>query len=173
MQTETQTTSNLTNSPTLHLICGKIAAGKSTLAAKLAREPRTVLISEDEWLAALYPGEMHNLADYVRCTTRLRSVMQGHIEQLLRAGCSVVLDFPANTLSSRSWMKTIITNTQAAHCLHYLEVGDDECRHRLKRRNEEGSHQFTINEEEFNQITQYFVPPTVDEGFNVMLIPSS
>ncbi len=33
-------------SPTLHMLCGKIAAGKSTLAASLASAPRTVLIAD-------------------------------------------------------------------------------------------------------------------------------
>jgi predicted kinase len=39
---------------TLFLMCGKIAAGKSTLAAKLATAPGTILISEDQWLTRLY-----------------------------------------------------------------------------------------------------------------------
>ena len=37
--------------PTLHLVCGKIAAGKSTLANRLANAPATVLISEDYWMS--------------------------------------------------------------------------------------------------------------------------
>jgi predicted kinase len=32
---------------TLHMLCGKIAAGKSTLARQLADVPFTVLLSED------------------------------------------------------------------------------------------------------------------------------
>src|SRR2546427_8227302 len=58
---------------TLHMVCGKIGSGKSTLARQLAAEPGTVLVSEDSWLAGLYPGEMQSVADYVRCSTRLRS----------------------------------------------------------------------------------------------------
>ena len=57
---------------TLHFLCGKIAAGKSTLAATLAAQPGTLLISEDHWLAALYPGEIQGVADYARCAARLR-----------------------------------------------------------------------------------------------------
>jgi predicted kinase len=48
------------------MVCGKIGAGKSTLTRQLAQEPATVLISEDAWLAALYPGEIRELPDYVR-----------------------------------------------------------------------------------------------------------
>jgi len=153
--------------PTLHLVCGKIAAGKSTLTNQLAREPNTVILNEDKLLAALYPGEIQSLADYVRCTTKLRSAIQGLIEDILTAGSSVVLDFPANTFATRSWMKTIITNTSAAHCLHFLDVSDEECKRRLRRRNEEATHQFQTSEAEFDLITQYFVPPTDEEGFNI------
>lgn len=45
---------------TLHLVCGKIAAGKSTLTSELARAQNTVLISEDKWLSTLYPGEIQS-----------------------------------------------------------------------------------------------------------------
>ena len=48
---------------TLHLICGKIAAGKSTLAAELASRPATLLISEDVWLSCLYKDEQKTIDD--------------------------------------------------------------------------------------------------------------
>ena len=167
MKTETPVSAVAPHSPTLHLVCGKIAAGKSTLTSRLASAPNTVLISEDTLLSILYPGEILSLADYVRCTTKLRAAVQGLIVDTLAAGCSVVLDFPANTIASRQWMKTMLAKTSAAHCLHYLDVSDEECKRRLNRRNEESAHQFRTSEAEFDQITQFFVPPTDDEGFHV------
>ena len=44
--------------PTLHLLCGKIASGKSTLANTLAAEHAAIVLSEDHWLAQLYPWTM-------------------------------------------------------------------------------------------------------------------
>ncbi|MEG2632911.1 MAG: AAA family ATPase, partial [Comamonas sp.] len=44
-----------TSPAVLHMLCGKIAAGKSTLARQLAAAPRTVRINEDDWLSSLYP----------------------------------------------------------------------------------------------------------------------
>ncbi|MGC2780747.1 MAG: ATP-binding protein, partial [Bradyrhizobium sp.] len=88
------------NQPVLHLVCGKIAAGKSTLTAELGRRPTTVVVAEDQWLSQLYPGEQNTLADYIRNSSRLRAAMGPHVVALLRAGVSVVLDFPANTLAS-------------------------------------------------------------------------
>lgn len=160
--------STKTHAPTLHMVCGKIASGKSTLTRRLADKPKTLLISEDEWLSRLYPGEINALSDYVRCTARLRDIMGNHIEQLLRAGNSVVLDFPANTPASRDWMRGIFSNAGVAHCLHYLNVTDEECKTRLRRRNEDGSHRFKTSETEFDTITRYFVAPSLDEGFNLV-----
>lgn len=154
--------------PVLYLMCGKAAAGKSTFARQLATRPNSVLIDEDAWLARLYPGEIHDLADYVSCTGRVREILGGHIETLLRQGVSVVLDFPANTSANRLWAKTICENAGVAHELHYFDVSNDICKARLFERNAVRSHSFTLSEDEFDEITRYFVPPSPDEGFNVI-----
>lgn len=152
---------------TLHLLCGKIAAGKSTLARRLASAPATILVSEDDWLSSLYPGEINALEDYVRCSGRLRAVMGPHVAALLRSGRSVVLDFPANTLASRRWMRGIVETSGAAHVLHYLDVPDQVCMARLQRRNLEGDHAYAPTDADFALFTSHFVPPSPDEGFVV------
>ncbi|WP_300298939.1 ATP-binding protein [Ferrovibrio sp.] len=153
--------------PTLHLLCGKIAAGKSTLAANLAAQAGTVLIGEDAWLARLYPDEILTVTDYRRCAARLREAMAPHVENLLGCGLSVVLDFPANTRASRAWMRGIIARSGTAHLLHFLDVPDEICRARLHRRNAAGGHDFAAGDAEFDIITSYFEAPTRDEGFNI------
>ncbi|TCV87419.1 AAA family ATPase [Sulfurirhabdus autotrophica] len=157
------------NNPTLHLLCGKIASGKTTLAEKLSKNIRTILISEDEWLANLYPDQIKNISDYVRCTGLFRNAVSRHIESLLKSGISVVLDFPANTPNTRKWMLNIIKQTGAAHQLHYLNCTDEICKERLRLRNIDGVHQFKTSDAEYEQITKYFVPPSPEEGFNTIL----
>jgi predicted kinase len=151
--------------PTLHMICGKIAAGKSTLARRLADAPAIILISEDVWLSTLYPDEQRTVAEYARNAQRLRTVMGGHIEALLRAGLSVVLDFPANTVANRQWMRGLFEKAGAAHRLHFIDMPDAVCKARLRQRNAAGMHQFTVTDADFDEITGYLVPPSVDEGF--------
>jgi predicted kinase len=150
------------------MVCGKIGSGKSTLAKQLAAQPATVLISEDVWLAQLYPNEIHALADYVRCAGRLRTAMAEHIQTLLFAGVSVVLDFPANTVSTRAWARGIFENANAAHRLHFLDLSDEVCKTRLRARNAAGEHPFETSDDEFDQITRYFVAPSTEEGFTVI-----
>jgi predicted kinase len=157
------------NEATLHLFCGKIAAGKSTLAAGLGLASRTVIVSQDDWLARLYPDEMTTWADYVRCAPRLRDAMEPHLLELLRLGISIVLDFPANTPPTRLWMRRLIDNSGCAHQLHYLDVPDEVCRGRLHARNAAGTHDFTATDADFNLITSYFIAPTPEEGFNVVV----
>lgn len=156
------------NHATLHLLCGKIASGKSTLAATLAKTPGTVVLSEDKWLAALFKESMHSVEDYVHYSAKLRGAIQPHAVALLRAGVSVVLDFPANTPANRQWMMSVVTESGAAHQLHYLEVSDEVCKARLHQRNAQGEHDFAATEAQFDFITRYFVAPAEEEGFNIL-----
>ena len=152
----------------LHMLCGKIAAGKSTLAASLAGAPGTVLIAEDDWLNALFADELVSLPDYVRCSSKLGRIMAPHVAAVLNAGVSVVLDFPANTVEQRRWMRGILATTTAAHQLHLLETPDEVCLARLRARNSRGDHPFAVTEAQFHQFSSHFAAPTPDEGLNVV-----
>lgn len=154
---------------TLYLLCGKMAAGKSTLARTLAARPLTVLIGEDRWNATLYPGEILTIDDYRRCSDRLRAAMGPHVVALLKAGLSVVLDFQANTVAVRRWMRTIIDESGAAHELHLLDLPDAVCKQRLRARNAAGEHPYQPTDDDFDLFTRYFVPPSPEEGFNVVV----
>ena len=113
---------------TLYLVCGKIAAGKSTLARRLAERPATLLITMDHWMSFLFPTENRTIEDFARLSARLRAAMGPHIVDILRHDLSVVLDFPANTVNWRRWMRSLITEADVAHELHVLDVPDTICK---------------------------------------------
>ena len=50
---------------TLIFFCGKMGAGKTTLSLQPAQELNAVLISEDDWLASLYPNEIKDFNEYL------------------------------------------------------------------------------------------------------------
>ena len=155
--------------PTLYLICGRIAAGKSTLAQCLAARPATLLISEDHWTSKLFADDLKTIEDYGRYSARLRAAMGPHVVDILRQGLSVVLDFPANTVRNRNWMRSLISEANVAHELHLLDVPDAICKQRLRERNAAGEHPFQVTEAEYDQFMSYFVPPQPGEGFNVVV----
>lgn len=153
----------------LYLLCGKIASGKSTSAKELSQRPSTILIDMDQWMSILFPTENASVEDFVRLSARLRNALQPLVVDILKSGTSVVLDFPANTTRWRTWMKGIISDAQVSHELHVFQVPDEVCRARLRERNQSGDHAYTVDEAAFDLIGRHFVPPSPDEGFNVII----
>jgi predicted kinase len=153
----------------LIFLCGKMAAGKSTLAKELARRDGAVLIVQDELLDHLFPGEITDIPDFVRCSTRLKNAVGPHVRELLAKGISVVLDFPGNTRAQRAWFRELFERAEAEHELHFVDAPDAVCKRQLRERTKDlppGAPWTT--EAEFDAVTAYFQPPSADEGFNVV-----
>lgn len=154
--------------PKLHLIIGKIASGKSTLAKELGGQCQTVVLSEDEWISGLWDDEIKTIADYVRLSKKLRGLLKDHIVDLLKNDLSVVLDFQANTKESRVWMQELADLGGTESHFHFLDVPDEVCKERLRLRNERGDHEFAASDAQFDHITSFFQPPQEEEGLNVI-----
>ena len=150
-------------------MCGKMAAGKSTLARELARTEGAVLLVQDEFLAKLFPDEIIDIPTFVKYSTRLQEALEPHICALLARGVSVVLDFPANTKSQRAWFRKLIEFARVAHELHFVDASDELCKRQLRERSRHllAGSAFT-SEAEFEAITAYFRAPSDEEGFNVV-----
>ena len=153
----------------LIFLCGKMAAGKSTLARDLAERKNAVLLVEDAFLNALFPGEITDIPGYGRCSSRLKSALAPHVCALLSKGISVVLDFPGNTKAQRAWFRELIERANVEHELHFVDASDALCKGQLTERSKSlpaGSPWTT--EAEFEAITAYFQPPSDGENFNVV-----
>lgn len=154
-------------SPSLHFMCGKAGSGKSTVAKALAQQHGATLLCEDIWLARLFPTELATFDDYIKYSRRIKAVVAPLVIELLKQQ-SVVLDFPANTLETRSWFKSIFEAANAPHTLHFINASNAQCLSQIAKRNierPEGSH--LITEEAFHHISSFFQPPAAAEGFNV------
>ena len=153
----------------LVFLCGKMAAGKSTLARQLAAREGAVLLVQDEFLGRLFPGEILSVQDFVRCSARLREALTPHVCELLGKGITVVLDFPGNTVEQRAWFRTLFERAGVPHELHLIEASDERCKRQLRHRSRDlppGAPWTT--DAEFDAITAYFRPPSADEGFTIV-----
>jgi predicted kinase len=153
----------------LYFMCGKMASGKSTHARALARTNNAVLLVQDEFLGALYPGEIRSIQDFVKCSARVRDALACHVQDLLSRGVSVVLDFPGNTRAQRRWFRELFEGANVEHELHFIDAPDDLCKRQLRQRSEAlpaGSAWTT--DAEFDAITAYFQVPAEEEKFNVV-----
>ncbi|MDQ3263486.1 MAG: ATP-binding protein [Myxococcota bacterium] len=154
---------------TLHFICGKAGAGKTSLARQLGRTLPAIVICEDEWISRL-GFEIHTVDDYIRVSGLLRQVLGPHLSGLLRLGVSVVIDFAANTVRGRTWVRSVFEAAQADHVLHVIEATDEVCLEGIHKRSTaqpEGVYFGPVSDEMFHAVTRYFAPPTPEEGFNV------
>jgi predicted kinase len=153
----------------LIFLCGKMAAGKSTFARKLALAERALLLVQDDLLNALFPDEITDIPSFVNRYTKLKKALTPHICDLLSKGNTLVLDFAAATKSQRVWFRELIERTQVEHELHFLDVPDAVCVMQLQNRSRglpHGSPWTTV--EEFQAINVYFEPPSEDEEFIVL-----
>ncbi|MGY5452612.1 AAA family ATPase [Agarivorans sp. MS3-6] len=152
----------------LVFFCGKMGAGKSTYAKQLADQHRAVLISEDEWLAVLYPQQIASFEDYLRYSALLKKLIKPHVQHILRSGADVVMDYPANTRKQRAWFKQLLSEVKASHQLIYLKADDDLCLSRIAQRAIEQPQRAAFDKPEvFHHVTQYFEVPNSDEGLCV------
>ncbi|MBW4467113.1 MAG: ATP-binding protein [Pegethrix bostrychoides GSE-TBD4-15B] len=158
----------------LTFFCGKMGAGKSTKASEIAREVNAVLLSEDEWLASLYPNKISSLNDYIEYSNLLKPQIKKLVQAILSSGTNVVMDFPANTLSQRDWFRSIFSEIEAPHSLVYIDLPNEICLKQIgKRCIEQPERAATDTAEMFEQVTKYFMAPTSEEGFNIIKVLQS
>lgn len=149
---------------TLIFFCAKMGAGKSTLSKTIALTRNAVLISEDEWLSILYPSQINSFEDYISFSGRLRPLIKQHVQNILRAGSNVVMDFPGNTKKQRAWFNTLTSEVGAKAELIYLKVSDETCLKQIaQRRIEQPARAAFDTEAMFHHVTQYFEEPDIND----------
>ena len=151
---------------TLIFFCGKMGAGKSTLAKRLAEEKGAVLISEDDLLSKLYAGKIKSVKDYKLYSDKLKPVVIDTVQQILKRGVNVVLDFPANTERQRLWLRNISDEVHSEHTCYFVDRNDEVCIGQLLKRGNPN----TDTVEMFRAITKYFTEPSNSEDINTVRI---
>lgn len=148
-----------------------MGAGKSTRARHVADSDNYVLISEDEWLSSHYPDQINSFEDYLFYSKRIKPFLKQHIQRLLTSGQTVVMDFPANTVSQRKWLVSISSEVGSTHALNYLNVADDVCLANIAKRRIESPQRAQFDTEEvFREVNNMFQVPSEHEGLNIVEI---
>jgi predicted kinase len=147
-----------------------MAAGKSTLAEALAKRHGAAIFSEDQLLEGLYPGEIIDLAGYVKFSSRVKTALEPVLINLLQTGTALVLDFPANTVEQRRWLTSLAAQAGVAHEMHYLQRSDQQCKRQLeKRARENPERRRTDTPEMFDAVTKHFRAPGENENLNLIV----
>jgi len=154
---------------TLYFFCGKMGAGKSTKAKQLAIDKHALLLSEDEWLASLYPNQIESFEDYLKYSAQIKPLVKKHVQNILSVDTDVVMDFPANTQKQRKWFLDIVLDVNASHQLIFLNLNNEQCLRQIaQRRNEQPERAAFDTEAMFIHVTNYFETPDASEGLNIL-----
>ena len=161
----------VSNKGLLVFLCGKMGAGKSHKATELARVHNAVLISEDIWLASHFPGQISSFQDYLMFSRQIRPFIRNHVREILGTGTSVVLDFPANTASQRTWHRETATEIGAPYRLIYLKADDGLCLRQIAKRRQEQPERAAFDTDEiFYQVTRFFEEPGPEEFLEMEIV---
>ncbi len=131
--------------------------------------PTNSRLSEDALLDTLYPDQVVDVPSYVQFSGKVKLAIAPILVDLLGSGTSIVLDFPANTVDQRKWLKDIAVQAGAHSEFHYLNSSDAICKAQLKERAvKEPERHATDTVDMFDAITRYFESPSNDEGFEII-----
>jgi predicted kinase len=141
--------------PTLFVMVGLPASGKSARAKQIEEERRALRLTPDEWMIPLFNDNDAN---------GKRNVLEGRFIWLalraLRHGIDVVLDFGVWSKAERTALRALAAAAGASCELVYFEIDEDQQRRRRDRRaSAEPETTFYISDEDLDEYRRRFVPP--------------
>lgn len=147
------------NQPTLFLMVGLPATGKTRAARRLEVERDALRLTKDEWMKALYGDQNPSSAS---------DVIEGRLIHIglrvLELKSNVVIDFGLWGRDERSSLRQAAADRDASVEMHYFEVTRAEQRRRLHQRQADEPHTtWPISEEELAGWSDIMQIPTPDE----------
>ena len=150
--------------PTLHLLCGLPASGKTTLARNIEegqnkRGIATMHLSADDWIHTLLP-ESYSTEERDRLRNPVERLQWELSLRLLQTGLDVILDWGFWSRDERHHYQNAAENAGFAVKWYFLEPAMDVLRQRIGERNAHlppGT--FAIPLTQFDQWASLFDPP--------------
>ena len=153
----------MSNTSTLHLICGQAGAGKTTYAQQLEEQEFAIRFSKDEWIVTLY-GRGLTLDEWSLYEPRCYACIQAVSGALLKKGSNVIWDFGFWYRKERQEAKEFADRFAANCIVHYLATPTELRRARVITRNSSLTNDsVAISAEDFEKQLSWFEPPSDEE----------
>jgi predicted kinase len=159
---------NHSDEPSVHLMCGLPAAGKTTYAVALAESRSAVRFTLDEMMLALFQLS-HDDPAYVEAIPRCKSVIHKVAEQVLQVGHDVVFDWNHWGSARRAETAKWAADHGAKPVVHFVDVPVETAVQRALRRAKSAiptAH--VLDEEGVRHALSYFEGPSEVEGLAVV-----
>ena len=148
----------------VHLVCGKVGAGKTTYARELAQDRSALLLSLDAWMLHFY-GEPRGREEFDAKVALCIEMMLRITDQLVTLETETVLDCGFWRRDVRNEARSRIRAAGGDPVVHYVDVPADERWARIEARNNrlDGETHF-IDRHAFELFENWFDEPTSDES---------
>ncbi len=154
----------MSSAATIHLMCGLVAAGKTTLARRLAGDLPAVRLSRDEWMIRLY-GLPHDDPAYIAKLEPCTELLWDVAFEIVAAGSDVILDWNFWSRKRRAEARRRSETAGFPVQLHWLDVPVEEVVARASARlTAAPADAHLIDEDGVRQFLTIFQPPADDEG---------
>lgn len=160
--------------PTLHLISGLPASGKTTYALALQAETRGVLFCLDRWLITAfgrYSLPSVGLDEHTRRVLACRELMWDSASEFLGRGTEVILDDGFFYREHRMRHIALAAEAGARTVIHHVDPPLALVRERLERRNADlPRYNFHIDPATLDGFLAMYERPSPDEGAEVAVV---
>ncbi len=151
----------------IHLICGFMGFGKTTLAKRLAEETGAVRLTPDEIMAQRYGRNLPE-PEFREKWKEIDAEIWQRTAEYVREGRDVILDYGFWTRESRREAAQKAEKTGAAVVFHQLVCDMETARQRVLKRTEENPEELFIDGNCFDMFAVQYVPVQKDENYNTI-----
>ncbi|MBQ9151747.1 MAG: ATP-binding protein [Clostridia bacterium] len=151
--------------PKIILLCGKLCAGKTTYARRLAPELGAVILSVDEIMLSLFGQHLGD--DHDRVAALTRDYLYRKSLEILDSGIPVILDWGFWTRDDRMATRAFYESRGLSCELHYIDVSRDGWEANIAARNAlveaDPTAAYYVDENLLRKLEGRFQPPDEDE----------
>jgi len=146
----------------VHLICGKICAGKSTFARALANEKSAVILSCDE-IMTLFPEPAGDEA-YAAVSAKVKAYLLQKTAEIVGSGTDVILDWGFWQKAERAETAAYFAQKAIPTAWYYLDIDQVQWQERIARRNAApGPADYYVDEGLLQKCVRRFEAPDAEE----------
>ena len=159
-------------SMTVHLVFGRVGAGKTTYGRRFAAEQRALLFCIDEWMASLFMMDAPQPISLDWAMPRVERVERqiwAVAQPVLALGVDVVLELGFFTRAQRDRIRALVSAHPTR--VHVVDAPAEVRRARVRERNR-GSETFTVEVDDamFDWAEHYFEPLGDDEQQGAVIV---